>query len=128
MSRRTERVGELLRSEIADVLQRGLREPLGFVTVTAVEVSPDLKQAKIFYSVLGKELDQQRAEGILNRAASYIGREVAGKVQMRYFPKLTFVQDHTAESAARIHQILEAIHDDENRSSKKQRKNPSRNR
>lgn len=96
------------------------------MTVTAVEVSPDLKEAKVFYSVLGGVSDQQRAESILNRAASYIGREVAGKIQMRRFPTLTFVQDHTVEAAARIHQILEKIHDDENRRSK--RKNTSRNR
>jgi ribosome-binding factor A len=109
-SRRPEQVSETLRQVIADALTRGIRDPrVGFVTVTRVEVSPDLSHAKVYVAVPGEETDRERTlEGLLS-AAGYL-RSLAAKVlTTRSVPELHFELDRGLEHATRINQLLEDL-------------------
>ena len=107
MNTRLERVGQLIRDEIADILRREITDPLiGFVTLTEVEVSPDLRHAKVFFSVLGTpEQVQDSIKGML-RARKHINSLLADRIDLRYIPKLHFVYDDTAAKAQRMAELL----------------------
>lgn len=113
MRQRLERVNQLIRDEIADVLRRDIHDPLiGFVTITEVEVSPDLRFAKVFFSVLGDdEQVKQSTKGLL-RARKYINARVAERIDLRYIPKLRFVRDDTAARAQQVEMLLQAEHEE----------------
>ncbi len=112
MNTRLERVGQLIRDEVADILRRDIHDPLiGFVTLTEVEVSPDLRHAKVFFSVLGTpEQVQDSIKGIL-RARKHINALLADRIDLRYIPKLRFVYDETAAKAQRMQQLLQHEHE-----------------
>ena len=109
MNTRLERVAQMIRDEIAGILRRDIHDPLiGFVTLTEVEVSPDLRHAKVFFSVLGTpEQVQDSIKGIL-RARKHINALVAERIDLRYIPKLHFVYDDTAAKAQRMAELLRA--------------------
>jgi ribosome-binding factor A len=112
MNTRLERVGQLIRDEIADILHREIQDPLiGFVTLTEVEVSPDLRHAKVFFSVLGSpEQVQDSIKGLL-RARKHINALLADRLDLRYIPKLRFVYDDTAAKAQRMAELLRHEHE-----------------
>jgi len=107
MNTRLERVGQVIRDEIADILRRDIDDPLiGFVTLTEVDVSPDLRHARVFFSVLGTpEQIKDSIKGVL-RARKHINALLADRVDLRYIPKLRFVYDETAEKAQRMERLL----------------------
>jgi len=108
--RRQERVTERIHQELSDLLLRQIRDPrLTFVTVTDVEVTPDLKLATVFVSVLGDQEAAQNALTGLQRASSYIRRELAQTLQMRVVPELRFQLDDSWERGARIDALLERL-------------------
>ncbi len=107
MSIRTERVAQLIRDEISRLLQKEISDPLiGFVTITDVEVSPDLRHARVYYSVLGDEETVRDATRGLIRARKYITGRIAENIDLRYVPELRFLFDDTAARADRIERIL----------------------
>jgi len=111
MSQRLERINQLLREEISDILLRDLHDPLiGFVTITEVEVSPDLHFARVFFSVLGDAEQVQASTKGLRRARKYINARVAERVELRYIPKLRFQLDDTAARAQQMAELLRAEH------------------
>jgi ribosome-binding factor A len=107
MNTRLERVSQLIRDEIADILRREITDPLiGFVTITEAEVSPDLRHAKVFFSVLGTpEQVQDSIKGML-RARKHINALLADRLDLRYIPKLHFQYDDTAAKAQRLEALL----------------------
>ncbi|MBM4429646.1 MAG: 30S ribosome-binding factor RbfA [Chloroflexi bacterium] len=109
-SRRQERVSERIHQELSELLQRRLRDPrLAYVTVTEVQVSPDLKLATIFVSALGDDEAGESALTGLQHASRYIRRELAQMLQMRAMPELRFLLDDSWERGARIDQLLEQL-------------------
>ena len=108
-SQRQNRVGELLRHAIAEVLIRGdIRDPAlegVSVTVTEVTVSPDLKNATGWIMPLGGEAKQE-VEEALNRCAGYIRGQVSHSVALKYTPRLKFRVDHSFDQAARVDELL----------------------
>jgi ribosome-binding factor A len=107
MSRRTEQVAETIKDDISILIQRELKDPrLGFVTVTRVEVSPDLKYAKIFFSVLGSEEQKKESMAVLKRASSFLRRELSHRLTMRYVPELHFEYDIAIEHGEKIQRLL----------------------
>ena len=109
-TRRPDQVGEVIRQVVAESLIRDVRDPrIHPVTVTRVEVSPDLSHARVFVTVRGDE--DQRASTLegLARAAGFFRTQVAGVLATRITPTLTFMADLGAEHAARIEQILGAL-------------------
>lgn len=95
---RTQRVGDYLQRELAELIRNGLRDPrVGLVSVTGVEVSRDLAHAKVFISALGVDDDKDQAElvAVLNKASGFLRREVARDSTMRVVPQLRFVFDRS---------------------------------
>ena len=108
-SRRTERVGTLLQETIATLLLRDVKDPrLASVVVTDVDVSPDLRHARVYYRVLGTDPDPERIARGLARAAGYIQSAVGRGLRLRYTPELEFVFDPTPDRARRVEVLLEA--------------------
>ncbi|MDH7480948.1 MAG: 30S ribosome-binding factor RbfA [Armatimonadota bacterium] len=114
MPDRLERVKELLKSEISEIIRREIKDPrLGFVTITDAEVSKDLRHAKIFISVLGDEQKKQETLNVLQSAAGFIRGEFGRHARMKIIPEITFKLDTTVERGARIFELLEQVKRDE---------------
>jgi ribosome-binding factor A len=110
---RMRRVDEAMRQVLGDALAQDLKDPrVGFVTVTDVKTSPDLRHARVYVSVLGDEPTQQASLDGLRSAHGFLQARVAGELRLKRTPELTFELDHTAERAARLEEIL---HDEERR-------------
>lgn len=109
--RRQERVADLVRDEVSQIIQREMDDPrLGMVSVTQVEMSPDLRYARLFVSVYGPDEEQRDAVVALNNASGFIRRTLAPRLRMRSIPELSFRLDRSmahAESIARILRELE---------------------
>ncbi len=102
-----ESVERELQEEIAHIIQVDIDDPLiGFVTITGVDISPDLKHARVYYSVLGDEEQKRESGKGIRRAAKYIRGLIADRMDLRYTPTLRFELDETAEKAQRIEQLL----------------------
>ncbi len=111
---RKDRVGDLIKREIANMIQRELKDPgIGFVTVTAVDVSVDLKQARVFYSVLGDEDSKSRSALALKRASGFIQNEIGKRLRLKYTPEILFEFDRSVEYGAHIEELIQKIHQDE---------------
>jgi ribosome-binding factor A len=106
-TRRQRQISNLIQKELGDLLEKKASDPrLDFVTITAVEVSPDLRQAYIYVSTLG---DQQAAMEGFDHAASFLRRELASRLALRYVPELIFHPDTSLERGERIDHLLEEI-------------------
>ena len=105
--KRADRVNALLQRELGMIISEELRDPrIAFATVTAVEITSDLRSAKVHVSVLG-DVDQVKSTLVaLNEARPYLRHEIGARTELRYVPDLTFVSDQTAERAARISSLL----------------------
>jgi ribosome-binding factor A len=113
--RRSDRVGDLIRQEIASILLHGeLRDPrIGFVTITHVKMTPDLRDAKIYFSQLGTEKEKKESCAGLNSASGYLRRMLAKQLRLRTVPKVSFYYDETMEYSDHIGQVLHGIKDSE---------------
>lgn len=106
-SRRQKQISNLIQREVGDLLEKKASDPrLDFVTITAVEVSPNLRQAHIYVSTL--ENQQEAMEGF-DHAASFLRRELASRLALRYVPELIFHVDTSLQRGERIFQLLEEI-------------------
>ena len=107
---RTARVAEEIRGVLAAAV-REIRDPrVGFVTLTEVELSPDLKQARVFVSRLGSQAERDAAVDALNHAVPFLRHAVAVQAKLRYTPALRFVSDATLERGSRVEEILRDLH------------------
>jgi len=103
------RINDEMQKEIANIL-REVKDPRvkdAFISVTAVDATPDLKYAKVYYSALGKE-KKEIANG-LRSSAGYIRRQLAQSMNLRMTPELSFIEDHSIEHGAHISKLLEGI-------------------
>lgn len=108
--KRLDRVNRLLKEEISCLLQQELKDPgLGFVTVTEVEASKDLRMAKVYVSVLGTEEDWRASLAALERARGFMRNWLLPRLRMRTVPDLTFHPDRSMAHAARIQEVLESL-------------------
>jgi ribosome-binding factor A len=121
VSRRIERVNELIRHELSDLLLRELRDPRldGLISITRVEVSPDLYNARVFVSVMSETTSPADALKALNAAAGYLHKELVHRLDMRRVPFLTFQLDKSIEEAAAVLAHLSEVVQDENAQGKK---------
>ena len=111
------RINDEMQRAMAEIL-RSVKDPRvseAFISVTGAEVTPDLKYAKIYYSALGAKTPEDKKEIAkgLKSSAGYIRRQVAQRLNLRITPELTFVYDDSARNGARIAQILQDIHSQE---------------
>ena len=106
---RTQRINDEMQKELAVIL-REVKDPRissAFISITAVETTPDLKFAKVFYSALNGD-KKERAKG-LRSSAGYIRRQLAQNMNLRMTPELSFYEDHSIEHGAHISKLLEGI-------------------
>ncbi|MFL5652456.1 MAG: 30S ribosome-binding factor RbfA [Chloroflexota bacterium] len=107
MSQRTERVDELLRQEIGEIISRDVADPrVGFVTITEVETTPDLRHAKVWVSVIGQPAERDAAVAALRHAMPFIRHELGKRLRIKRIPDLHVHLDETAERGTRILQLL----------------------
>ena len=105
--RRPERLGEQIREEVSQIILGELSDPrIGFVTVTDVEVSSDLRNARIYVSILGSDDEIARSLGALRAASGFIRWHLGRALNLRHLPDLHFAHDKTARTATRIEEIL----------------------
>jgi ribosome-binding factor A len=109
-SARPERVQEALRQEISRIVQNEIKDPrLGFITITAVELTRDLRYAKVFFSVLGEDKEKKLALKGLNSAKGYIKGLLSDRVKLKFMPEIDFRIDDSYEHTKKIHDILDKI-------------------
>lgn len=107
--KRSQRVSDLLREEIADIIMYKLKNPrIGFITVTGVDVTDDLKMSVVFLSVL-KEEDKKPTLEILNSAKSFIRSELSKRLRMKFIPSVEFKLDPSIEYGSKIDKLLDEI-------------------
>ena len=115
-SRRIDRIEEQLRIELSEILEREIQDPrVGLATITHVKVSPDLRHARVFVTVLGDETQRKKTLEGLRSAASYARHSLSKRLHhLKRIPELTFDYDEAVEKGMRIQQLLEQIkHEDE---------------
>jgi ribosome-binding factor A len=109
--KRSERLGELILAEISDLITREIKDPrIGFVTFTRVEMSDDLRHAKVFVSIIGAEPEKARTLQGLSSATGYIRRHLGRALHLRYTPEIAFLVDESLAHGAKIAQILRQLH------------------
>ena len=105
---RMRRINEVLREVVGAAISSDLNDPrIGFVTVTSVETSPDLRTAKVFVSVLGDEAEREATLSALGSSHGVIQSRIAAETRMKRTPTLTFHYDDTIEQGVRISRLLE---------------------
>lgn len=109
--KRTARLNSLLKEVISDVIRKDTRNPHinSLMTVTRVEITPDLHYAKVYVSVIGNERDKKETIDALQNAAGFIAVNSSKQVVMRYFPQLTFKLDDSVDQHMRIEKLLQDI-------------------
>ena len=112
--KRTERYAELIKQSLSQSILTKIRDPrMGFVTVTRVEITPDLKFAKVFYTVLGDEKVHRSTAAALDHARGFLQREIANEIEMRIVPTLQFQFDKSVSESIKIEEILKKINEEQ---------------
>jgi ribosome-binding factor A len=107
-SSRMRRVNEVIRQVLGDVIATDLKDPrIGFVTVTDVDTSPDLRTARVYVSVLGDEADRENALAGLQSAHGFLQGRIAAELRMKRTPTLTFHYDDSVDRGVRISRLLD---------------------
>lgn len=107
---RPERVQEALRQEISKIVHDEIKDPrIGFITITKVELTKDLRYAKIFFSILGEMKDKQLALKGLNSAKGYVRGLIGDRIKLRYVPNIVFKIDESLEHTKDIYDLLDRI-------------------
>ena len=110
---RPSRVQEELREILAEEIPK-LKDPrVGFVTVTGVKITPDLRRASVFYTAMGDESDRRATAAGLRSATAHLRQVIGHQVRMKTLPDLEFEEDATIEEADRIERLIQGLHGDE---------------
>jgi len=107
---RASRVGDQIQAELASLLTRDVHDPgIGFLTITRVKVSPDLQQARVYYTTIGDDKAKRESARALGRATPFLRRQVGQRLQLKRVPELTFFYDQSIEHSDRIERILQEL-------------------
>jgi len=105
---RPQRLGDLIQREVSDLIRLELRDPrVGMITITSVDVSPDITHAKIFFTMLDKEKLPETLEG-LGRSAGFLRAQLAKRIKMYTTPELRFVYDESVERGDRLSRLIDS--------------------
>jgi ribosome-binding factor A len=111
---RQEKLGELIAAELSSLLRTRVKDPrVGFASITHVEVSGDLRHAKVFVSVMGSPEEREATMRGLKNATGFLRHELAGRITLRYMPELVFKLDRSIEEGARILELIHHIEQEE---------------
>jgi ribosome-binding factor A len=115
LSIRSKQIGEQMKKELSEIIGRKIKDPrVGFVTVTDVEVSGDLQQAKVFISVLGDNKKREETLIGLSKAKGFIRSEIGKRIRLRKTPEIFFEFDESIDYGNRIETLLHQIHKEDN--------------
>jgi len=107
---RQEKLGELIAAELSDLLRTRVKDPrVGFASITHVEVSGDLRHAKVFVSVMGEPSEQEETIKALKHAVGFLRHELAERITIRYMPELVFKLDTSIEQGSRILEMIRQL-------------------
>jgi ribosome-binding factor A len=110
MNQRASRVGDQIQAELASLLTRDVHDPgIGFLTITSVKVSPDLQQARVYYTTIGDDKAKRESARALNRATPFLRRQVGQRLRLKRVPELTFFYDESIEKGDRVERILQEL-------------------
>ncbi len=111
---RPERVGHMIQQLLGERFARGMRDPrLGFVTITGVKMSPDLREARVYWTVHGDAGQRAHTAKGLEKARGYLRREIAAELKLRVVPDLHFTYDEAIDRGERIEQLIRQVHEEE---------------
>ena len=114
MSTRKEKLQELLREEMSEILLREFKDPrLGFLTITGAEITPDLRYAKVFISIMGSDEEKARNMAVLKKAEHFARQALGRRVKMKVLPEIEFRLDTSVDQGIRMLELLEQIRRDE---------------
>jgi ribosome-binding factor A len=106
---RPQRLGDLIQREVSDLIREEVRDPrVGMITITSVDVSPDMSHAKVFFTVLEKDKLPDTLAG-LGRSAGFLRSQLAKRIQMYTTPQLRFVYDESVEHGDRISRLIDSV-------------------
>src|SRR5437660_8287020 len=109
---RPERVADQIRAEVSTMIARDLQDPgIGFMTITRVQVSPDLQHARVYYTTLGDPAARKNTGKALDRALSFMRRQIGQRLRLRRTPELEFVFDESIAHQDRVEQLLQELRD-----------------
>lgn len=112
---RPERVANAIRKEISTMLAEELKDPrIGFTTITNVEITPDLRYAKVYYTVLGTPKEIKATEVALNNAKGFIKSAIGDRLKLRFTPEIIFKVDKSTEYADKMNQLFEKLRREKN--------------
>lgn len=104
---RPDRVGDQLRQELAELIAREVHDPgIGFLTLTHVKLTPDLQQARVYYTTIGDDTQRKETSRALGRATPFLRRQVGRRLRLKHVPELEFLFDETIERQDRIERII----------------------
>ena len=104
---RPERVGDQIRKELSELIARDVHDPgIGFLTVTHVKMTPDLQNARVYYTVIGDQKSRKDTERALERASGFLRRQIGQRLRLRTAPELAFFYDESIERQDRIEKIM----------------------
>ena len=110
MSQRQEKVAQAIKEEISTIIHDEIRDPrVGFVTITQVKLTADLRFARIFYSVMGDDEQKSKAQEGLDSAVKYLRKLLGDKMKLRYAPDITFEFDDTLHERIRLDELFDKI-------------------
>jgi|SRR5687767_3775555 ribosome-binding factor A len=110
---RPDRVADQIRAELASLLARDVHDPgIGFVTITRVQMTPDLQQARVFYTSLGDDKARTNSGRALGRAVPFLRRQIGSRLRLKRVPDLAFTYDESIAGQDRIEQLLAEIRTD----------------
>jgi len=110
METRQRRLGELLKKEISDLVLREIKDPrIGFVSITSVTLTADLRHAKVLVSVLGSEQERRASLAGLRSATGFIRRELSQRLRLKFVPEIRIVYDNSIEEGSRIISLIESV-------------------
>jgi len=106
---RPQRLGDLIQREVAELIRLEVRDPrVGMITITSVDVSPDMSHAKIFFTVLEKDKLQDTVQG-LARSAGFLRSQLAKRIKMYTTPELRFAYDESVERGDRLSRLIDSV-------------------
>lgn len=112
---RSGRVGEQMKKELSQLIQKEIKDPrIGFITVTGVDVTNDLSQAKVYLSVMGNEEQKEQTIKALEKASGFLRSEIGKRIRLRHTPELLFKIDSSIEYGSHIEKLLGEIRERDN--------------
>jgi ribosome-binding factor A len=107
---RASRVGDQIQAELASLLTREVHDPgIGFLTIIRVAVSPDLQQARVYYTTIGDDTAKRESARALERARPFLRRQIGQRLRLKRVPELTFFFDDSIEKGDRVERILQEL-------------------